>query len=157
MAAISNKLQTVGLSKQLWTITCNLFPLFELVASDNWKLWGHNYLEFMTETTYFVQLKPFQTFSDWGSIFCPIHERSVRCICRTSNTSLRLTSWTGPQPCCPVWSESSLCTHWVAKDLSFLQQMPRLIWIFVWRTVILLVLSWGSSNVGIFQISAVLM
>ena len=40
----------------------------------------------------------------------------------------------------PVWSESSLCTQWVAKDPSFLNadsevsdqtgQMPRLIWVF---------------------------
>ena len=40
----------------------------------------------------------------------------------------------------PVWSESSLCTHWVAKDPSFLHvnsegsaqtgRMPRLIWNF---------------------------
>ena len=42
---------------------------------------------------------------------------------------------------CPVWSESSLCTQWVAKDPSFLHAdsqdsdqtgwMPRLIWVFV--------------------------
>ena len=57
---------------------------------------------------------------------------------------------------CPVWSESSLCAQWVAKDPSFLHadsedsdqtgRMPRLIWVFAERTVILLVLSWGVSN-----------
>ena len=60
---------------------------------------------------------------------------------------------------CPVWSESSLCTQWLVKDPSFLHagsldsdhsdqtgRMPRLIWVFAGRTVILLVLSWGSSN-----------
>ena len=41
----------------------------------------------------------------------------------------------------PVWSESSLCAQWVAKDPSFLYadsedsdktgRMPRLIWVFV--------------------------
>ena len=41
---------------------------------------------------------------------------------------------------CPVWSESSLCTQWVAKDSVFLHAdskdsdqsrwMPRLIWVF---------------------------
>ena len=41
---------------------------------------------------------------------------------------------------CPVWSESSLCTQWVAKDPSFLHadsvgsdqtgRMPWLIWVF---------------------------
>ena len=55
-----------------------------------------------------------------------------------------------------VWSESSLCAPWVAKDPSILHadskdsdqigRMPRLIWVFAGRTVTLLVLSWGSSN-----------
>ena len=55
----------------------------------------------------------------------------------------------------PVWSKSLLCTQWVAKGPSFLHadsedsdqtgRMPRLIWVFAWRTVILLVLSWGGS------------
>ena len=49
-----------------------------------------------------------------------------------------------------VWSESSLCTQWVAKDPSCLHAnsedsdetgwMPRLIWVFAGRTLILLVL-----------------
>ena len=78
------------------------------------------------------------------------------------------TSWQNQQNDCalsedsislgihPVWSESLLCTQWVAKDPSFLhadsedsdqtEQMPRLIWVFAGHTVILLVLSWGSSN-----------
>ena len=55
----------------------------------------------------------------------------------------------------PVWSESSLCAHWVAKDPSFLHAdsgdsdqtvlMPRLIWVFAGRTLILLVLSCRDS------------
>ena len=57
----------------------------------------------------------------------------------------------------PVWSESLLGAQWVAKDRSFLHsdskdsdqtgRMPRLIWVFAGRTVILLVLTWGGSNV----------
>ena len=57
---------------------------------------------------------------------------------------------------CPVWSESllsawrklgSLATQWAhSKDSDQTGQMPRLIWDFAGRTVILLVLSWGSSN-----------
>ena len=45
---------------------------------------------------------------------------------------------------CPVWSESSLCAHSVAKDLSFLHadsedsyqtgHPPRLIWVFAGRS-----------------------
>ena len=55
----------------------------------------------------------------------------------------------------PVWSESSLCTQWVAKDPSFLHtdsedsdqtgRMPRLIWVFAGCTLTLLVLSWDGS------------
>ena len=58
----------------------------------------------------------------------------------------------------PVWSESSLCTQWVAKDPSFLNAdsedsdqtgwMPRLIWVFVGRTPILLVLSCRGSTMS---------
>ena len=62
----------------------------------------------------------------------------------------------------PVWSESLPCAQWVANDPSFLRtdsedpdqtgRMPRLIWVFAGRTLILLVLScrgsiliWASS------------
>ena len=55
----------------------------------------------------------------------------------------------------PVWSESSLsawrklgslATHWVhSEDSDKTGRMPRLIWVFTGRTVILLVLSWGRS------------
>ena len=56
---------------------------------------------------------------------------------------------------CPVWSGSSMCAQWVAKDPNFLHvgskdsdqtgQMPRLIWVFAGRTVTLLVLSYSGS------------
>ena len=55
----------------------------------------------------------------------------------------------------PVWSESllsawrnfgSLATHWAQSDDSDQTgRMPRLIWVFAGRTLILLVLSWGGS------------
>ena len=54
----------------------------------------------------------------------------------------------------PVWSESSLCAQWVAKDPSFLHA-DRELWSdwadaqadlsLRWAHVILLVLSWGGS------------
>ena len=60
----------------------------------------------------------------------------------------------------PVWSESSLCAQWVAKDPRFLHadsqdsdqtgQTPRLIRVFTGRTVILLVLSWSGSFFFLF-------
>ena len=55
----------------------------------------------------------------------------------------------------PVWSESSMCAQWVARDPSFFHAdsedsdqtgpMPRLVWVFAGCTVILLALSWGGS------------
>ena len=45
----------------------------------------------------------------------------------------------------------SLATHWAhSEDSDQTGQMPRLIWVFAGRTVILLVLSWGGSNVNIW-------
>ena len=56
----------------------------------------------------------------------------------------------------PVWTESSLCAQWIAKDSSFLHadnedsdqtgRMPRLIRVFAGSTLILLLLSWGGSK-----------
>ena len=61
----------------------------------------------------------------------------------------------------PVWSESSLCAHWVGKDPRFLHadnedsdqtgRMPRLIWVFAGRAVTLLVLSRGGSVVSVID------
>ena len=59
-------------------------------------------------------------------------------------TQIRLRSaWVSALGICPVWSESSLCAQWVAKDPSFLCAdsedsdqtglMPRLIWVFAGR------------------------
>ena len=55
-----------------------------------------------------------------------------------------------------IWSESSLCAQWIAKDHSFLHadsedsdqtgRMPRLICVFAGRTLTLLVLSCRGSN-----------
>ena len=66
----------------------------------------------------------------------------------------------------PVWSESSLCAQWVAKDFSFLHadsensdqtgRMPRLTWVFTGRTTTLLVLSSGGSNVFLMKFLSLL-
>ena len=63
---------------------------------------------------------------------------------------------------CPVWSESSLSAwrklvslaiHWAhSEDSDQIGWMPRLIWVFAGRTLILLVLSCCSSNEEAFVI-----
>ena len=91
-------------------------------------------------------------FGSWYWIFAvksaiwyePPHDKTNKVAVRPAKTQISL----GIRP---VWSESSLCTEWVAKDPSFLRadskdsdqtgQMPRLIWVFAGRTAILLVLS----------------
>ena len=77
-------------------------------------------------------------------IFEPRYDNTNKVAVRPAKTQISL----GIRP---VWSESSLCAQWVAKDLVLLHadsedsdqtgRMPRLIWIFAERTAILLVLS----------------
>ena len=83
-----------------------------------------------------------------ATVFEPRHDKTNKMAVRPAKTQISL----GIRP---VWSESSLCAQWVAKDLSFLHadskdsdqtgRMPRLIWVFDGRTVILLVLSCHGS------------
>ena len=80
--------------------------------------------------------------------FEPLQEKTNKMICAPSKDS--------DQPG-PVWSECSLCALWLAKDPMFLFAdseysdktgwMPRLIWVFDWRTSILLLLSCSGSFV----------
>ena len=83
------------------------------------------------------------------------HDKTNKVAVRPAKTQISLGI-------CPVWSESSLCTHWVAKDPSFIhadsedsdqtRRIPRLIWVFARHTVILLVLTRGSSNMEKFPL-----
>ena len=80
--------------------------------------------------------------------FEPPHDKTNKMTVRPAKTQISL----GIRP---VWSESSLstrrkhgslATHWAhSEDSDQTGRMPRLIWVFAGRTVILLVLSWESS------------
>ena len=84
-------------------------------------------------------------------IFKLRHEKTNKMSVRPAKTQISL----GIRP---VWSESSLCAQWVDKDSSFLHadsedsdqtgRMPRLIWVFAGRTLILLVFSCCGLNIG---------
>ena len=79
---------------------------------------------------------------------CPPHDKTNKMTVHPAKTQISLGIH-------PVWSESLLCTQWVAKNPNFLPAssedsdqtgwMPSLIWVFASCTVILLVLSWGGS------------
>ena len=59
----------------------------------------------------------------------------------------------------PVWSESSLCAQWLGKDPSFLHADSE-DWSLGWSEsslgahAILLVLSWGCSDVNVLQLTS---
>ena len=82
------------------------------------------------------------------SLFETRHDKTNKMTVRQAKTQISLSIR-------PVWSESSLCAQWVAKDPNFLHadnedsdqtgRMPSLIWVFVGRTAILLVLSCRGS------------
>ena len=85
--------------------------------------------------------------------FEPRHDKTNKMAVRPAKTQIRLGM-------SPLWSESSLsawrnlgslATHWAhSEDSDQSGRMPRLIWVFAGRTLILLVLSCrGSFNIRI--------
>ena len=81
-------------------------------------------------------------FQSWSNLLRkrqgePRHDKTNKVTVRPAKTQISL----GIRP---VWSESSLCAQWAAKEPSFLHadsedsdqtgQMPRLIWVFAGRT-----------------------
>ena len=82
------------------------------------------------------------------TLFEPRHDKTNKMSVHPAKTQISL----GIRP---VWSESSLCAQWVAKDPRFIHadsedsdqtgRMPRLIWVFAERTATLLVLSCRGS------------
>ena len=92
----------------------------------------------LTELAFYHFYKEdFRSRSYWVHIFSHLMTRPTNWPVRPAKTQISL----GIRP---VWSESSLCAEWVAKDPSFHHadsedsdqtwQMPRLIWVFAGRT-----------------------
>ena len=92
------------------------------------------------------QKMSFKFYIKW--LFEPRHDKTNKMSVRPAKTQISL----GIRP---VWSESSLFAwrklgplpiHWAqSEDSDQSGRMPRLIWVFAGRTVILLVLSWVGS------------
>ena len=90
----------------------------------------------------------FSRITETVKIIEPWHDKSNKMSVRPMKTHISLGIH-------PVWSESSVCSQWVAEDPSFLHAdckgsdqtgwMPRLIWVFTGRTVTSLVLSCRGS------------
>ena len=58
------------------------------------------------------------------------------------------SAWASESSLSAWWKLGSLITYWTHReDSDQTGRMPRLIWVFAGRTVILLVLSWGGSLV----------
>ena len=81
----------------------------------------------------------------------PRHDKTNKMSVRPAKTQISL----GVRS---VWSESSLCAQWVAKDSGFLHvdsedsdQTGRMIWVFAGRTAILLVLSCRGSVIKVLN------
>ena len=68
-------------------------------------------------------------------------------LCAEGRLRSALASAQSDQSLLSTWrSTGSLATHWAhSKGSDQTGRMPRLIWVFAGRTVILLVLSWGGS------------
>ena len=124
-----------------------------LVLSRSGSFWDHysNFLGVRTFRNFTVHLL---NSSKQDSSFEPPHNKTNKMAkwhVRPAKTHISLGI-------CPVWSESSLstwrklgtlATHWAhSEDSDQTGRMPRPIWVFVGRTVILLVLSWGGSFVS---------
>ena len=113
---------------------------------SNAKTW-HKYMQFTKYRMIKIEclLQCFYSFS----ISEPRHDKTNKMTVRPAKTQISLGI-------CPVWSESSLsawrklgslATHWAhSKDADQTGRMPRLIWVFAGRTLILLVLSCHGSS-----------
>ena len=79
-----------------------------------------------------------------GILLRGVHWHLSRLMTKPSNWPVRPAKTQISLGIHPVWSESSLCVQWVAKDPRFLHAdnedsdptglMPRLIWVFAWCT-----------------------
>ena len=84
-------------------------------------------------------------FNDWAASWQ--NQQSGMCTQRRLRSAW--ASAQSDQSLLSTWRKlGSLATHWAHSEGSDqTERMPRLIWVFAGRTVILLVLSWGGSNI----------
>ena len=106
-----------------------VFHIFLAISFSKNQVWCHN-------SSGMALLDKVLTFS-YAFIYEPPHDKTNKWHVHPAKTQISLDIR-------PVWSESLLCTQWVAKNPSFLHadsedsdqtgRMPRLIWVFAGRT-----------------------
>ena len=123
-------------SQKNWYLLIHFLALLANIMLTKHAKWLHNYAWMRT------RMKKNE------NSFEPPHDQTNKMSACPAKTQINLGI-------CPIWSESSpsawrklgsLATHWAhSEDSDQTGRMPRLIWVFAGHTVILLVLSWGSS------------
>ena len=119
-----------------------VFRVFPTFGNDMYKMWcQHKRGSLPLQTKLWLEISQEMTkvnmkYLKMERIIEPPHDKTNKMTVCPAKTQISLGI-------CPVWSESSLCTQWVAKDPSFLYadskdsdqtgRMPRLIWVFAGR------------------------
>ena len=133
--------QTAQMPKLIWVFaghTCHFFCFF-FVLWLTLKLFGNVYF---SSSEFLLMQKALALNNSFDYICSTLYERSYD---KTNKVAVRPAKTQISLGICPVWSESLLCTQWVAKDPSFLHadsegsdqtgRMPRLIWVFAGCTL----------------------
>ena len=81
----------------------------------------------------------------------PPHDKTNKILCSQRRLRSAWASTQSDQSSLSAWRKlRSLATYWAqSKDSDQTGRMPRLIWVFARRRVILLVLSWGGSYMNV--------
>ena len=87
--------------------------------------------------------------TEWETNYEPLHDKTNNVAVRPAKTDQPGHPPSLIRSSLSAWRKlGSLATHWAhSEDSDQTGWMPRLIWVFAGRTVILLVLSWGGSYV----------
>ena len=126
---------------------------------SNFRLITTNFLGVRIFRKFMVNCLPFDWTHNWMAKSHQSNFRIITATCepphvKTNNVAVRPAKTQISLGIRPVWSESSLCAQWVAKDTSFLHADSEdwSDWADAqadlslhWRTATLLVLSWGGS------------
>ena len=153
MLAMFSIVVTEGTGRGVHVLWFHDFLLFYTMSKEDCDLWLWFFLEIfpLCSVLLFSQQNKEETLIDVGPL---IGTNMSRLMTKPTKWHVRPAETHISLGIRPVWSEFllSLATHWAhSEDSDQTGRMPRLIWVFAGRTVILLVLSWGGSYVKHLQ------